>query len=94
MMDSGDDIAVLGLLFVTIKESKKRKPKRQWCKKWFQRRNQYSDVSSLKELSSEEPLDFLNYLQMSQTVYEKLLLLVSPLIKKQETVMRPSNNST
>ena len=41
----------------------------------------------LKELR-EEPLDFYNYLRMSQSVYQKLLQMVSPLIVKEDTVMR------
>lgn len=82
-----DDFAALGLLFVILQRSKKSKKRKQWCKKWLQRRSQSSDISLLKELS-EEPLDFLNYLRMTETVYQKLLSLVFPLIKKKDSVMR------
>lgn len=88
MMDSrrSDDLAVLGLIFAILPRIKKRKHK-QWCKQWLQKRNLSSHINLLRELG-EEPLDFLNYLRMIETVYQKLLLLVSPLIVKKDTVMR------
>lgn len=88
MMDSrrSDDLAVLGLIFAILPRIKKRKHK-QWCKQWLQKRNLSSHINLLRELG-EEPLDFLNYLRMTETVYQKLLLLVSPLIVKKDTVMR------
>ncbi|XP_053956334.1 uncharacterized protein LOC128861985 [Anastrepha ludens] len=82
-----DDIAHFALLFILLKNRKKSKKRKQWCKKWLQRRNQSSDINLLRELR-EEPLDFLNYLRITETVYQKLLSLDSPLIIKRDTVMR------
>ncbi|KAK4885232.1 hypothetical protein RN001_001503 [Aquatica leii] len=44
----------------------------------------------LKELKTNEPEDFRNYLRMNSETFEELLKLVSPHIKKQDTVMRNS----
>uniref|UniRef100_A0A8D8LKP0 Uncharacterized protein n=1 Tax=Cacopsylla melanoneura TaxID=428564 RepID=A0A8D8LKP0_9HEMI len=79
------DIAALGLLFLILQSKNKASKKRkQWCKKWLKRRNQCSHISLISELS-EEPLDFLNYLRMTEPAYQKLLSLVYPLIEKQDT---------
>ena len=51
------------------------------------KRDTYSDAKLLKELR-DEPSDYLNYLRMSETVFQKLLTEVSPLITRQDTVMR------
>lgn len=88
-MNSEDkDLAALGILFAVLQKKKKvLKKRKQWCKKWLLKRNQLSDVQLLKEISAE-PSDFQNYLRMTETVYKKLLSLVSPFIKKKDTVMR------
>ena len=83
-MDSEEhDLAALGVLFVMVQENRKKstKKRKQWCKKWLLRRNKSSDVQLLKEIS-DEANDFQNYLRMSENVYQKLLFLVSPFIKK------------
>lgn len=51
------------------------------------KRNQYSHVNLIKELKIE-PQDYRNYLRMDETIYLKLLSMVTPLIKKQHTVKR------
>ena len=89
-MDSEEhDLAALGVLFVMVQENRKKstKKRKQWCKKWLLRRNKSCDVQLLKEIS-DEGNDFQNYLRMSENVYQKLLSLVSPFIKKKDTVMR------
>ena len=76
-MDSEEyDLTALGVFFVMLQANRKKKTKKrkQWWKKWLLRRNQRSDIKLLKELS-EEPIDFLNYLRMTETVYQKLQLL-------------------
>lgn len=81
-----DAIAVVGFL-IAVNSKKPRKSRKLWCKDWLLKRNRYTHVNLLKELSVEEG-DYRNYLRMNETVYEKLLALVSPLIKKNDTVMR------
>lgn len=82
-----DAIAVVGLLLATSLKKKQRKPRKSWCKDWLLRRNRYTHVNLLLELSGEEG-DYRNYLRMNETVYQKLLSLVSPLIQKNDTIMR------
>ena len=89
-MDSEeDDLAALWVLLVMTQENRKKntKKRKQWCKRWLLRRNKSSDVQLLREIS-DEAKDFQNYLRMSENVYQKLLSLVSPFIKKKDTIMR------
>jgi len=60
-----------------------------WVRPWIRRRPQFGAFHALlKELSTEDPPSFRNFLRMDQTTFEELLTLVSPLIKRQDTVMR------
>ena len=68
-----------------------RRPVRRscWVRPWIRRRPQFGAFHALlKELSTEDPPSFRNFLRMDQTTFEELLTLVSPLIKRQDTVMR------
>lgn len=51
------------------------------------KRKQFSHTNLLRELKFD-PQDWHNYLRMNEETYLNLLALVSPLIKKQDTVMR------
>lgn len=84
--DEDDRIALVGLCVVLNKKKCKRK---MWSKKWLTKRNAYTHTRLLNDLSGE-PTDFRNYLRMDEDAYEKLLLLVTPLIEKKDTVMRKS----
>nr|CAI5837488.1 unnamed protein product [Callosobruchus analis] len=69
---------------------KLKKPKRYrtvWCKNWLRKREQYSHINLLNELKFA-PKDWHNYLRMDEETYLKLLSMVTPFIKKQDTVMR------
>lgn len=66
---------------------KKKVNKRKWSRKWLLKRGQYSHINLLKELSTESN-DWRNYLRMDATTYNRLLALVSPYIKKDDTCMR------
>lgn len=59
-----------------------------WCKKWLIKRRQYSHLNLLKELRSNEPTHFKNYLRMDDDSFQILLELVRPLITRKDTVMR------
>ncbi|XP_066139302.1 uncharacterized protein [Euwallacea fornicatus] len=83
--DYDDAVALVGLLLLIGK--KKRKSRQKWCKKWLLQRHEYSHVKLLRELNAE-PKDYRNYLRMDETTYLKLLSMVTPLIQKQDTVMR------
>ncbi|CAH2009333.1 unnamed protein product [Acanthoscelides obtectus] len=88
-MDSPkDDLLFLSLFFVIFAIRKNRRKKRkQWCKEWLQRRNEFTHINLLNDLR-HEPSDYNNFLRMNESVYNELLSLVSPLIKKKDTQMR------
>lgn len=67
-------------------EPKKRK--RRTEKSWLQKRETYTHVNLLKELREDNPDDFKNYLRMNSDVFDELLHMVEPYLKKQETPMR------
>lgn len=64
--------------------------KRKWSKEWLLERRKYSHMNLLRELQSNEPADFRNYLRMENHTFYELLNLVKPFIEKQNTVMRES----
>jgi hypothetical protein len=61
----------------------------RWSKDWLLKRKQFSHVNLLKELSLE-PTDWRSYLRMDEESYFSLLEMITPMIKKQDTVMRQS----
>lgn len=71
---------------------KRRRPKKQWVKQWLLNRRSLSHVNLMNELTLE-PSDWRNYLRMDEDTYFKLLQMVTPLIKKQDTNMRQSINA-
>lgn len=78
-MSPDDALAVLGLLLVLKNNKNKNKNKRKmWCNSLVQLLNQ------LKVL----PKDWYNHLRMSDEMYLNLLFSVTPLIRKNYTVMR------
>ena len=44
----------------------------------------------LRELALEDPAGSMNVLRMDQVKFEKLVALIPPVIKKQDTIMRSS----
>ncbi|CAF4944184.1 unnamed protein product [Pieris macdunnoughi] len=66
---------------------KTKKPKRRWMKDWLKQRNTFTHTNLLSELSLK-PTDWRNFLRMDEQTYFKLLGLVTPIIKKQDTNMR------
>ena len=53
------------------------------------RRNQHGAYSSLlKELESEDPSSYRNFLRMDNDTFNELLSLVTPMIEKKSTTMR------
>ncbi|XP_045489739.1 uncharacterized protein LOC123690374 [Pieris rapae] len=56
-------------------------------KDWLKQRNTFTHTNLLSELSLE-PTDWRNFLRMDEQTYFKLLGLVTPIIKKNDTNMR------
>ena len=58
---------------------------------WIGRRNQYGAYHSLiQELSAEDPNALKNFLRMDMASFNELLEMVTPLIKRRDTLMRNS----
>ncbi|CAL1295193.1 unnamed protein product [Larinioides sclopetarius] len=68
---------------------KTRRKKKKWCKKKLLKRSRYSHTNLFKN-SSLEPSDWRNSLRMDEDAYLQLLGLITPFIKKKDTVMRQS----
>ncbi|XP_050676762.1 uncharacterized protein LOC126973479 [Leptidea sinapis] len=83
-----DTLALLGLALILKKNDTKNK-RRKWCKHWLLKRKTCSHVNLINELKFE-PEDFKNYLRMDEKTYLKLLEMVTPMIKKEDTVIRNS----
>jgi hypothetical protein len=87
-LSSSDDDARVLAAFVLMCERKTRKKKREvWCKDWSMKRKTYSHNKLLRDLKTY-PRDWNNYLRMNKETYLNILSLVTPLIKKQDTILR------
>ncbi|KAJ8921745.1 hypothetical protein NQ315_010655 [Exocentrus adspersus] len=86
-MVSDDELLIDTAVAVTVKSKSKKRSR--WTKNWLQKRRKYSHTNLLEELRLE-PRDWLNYMRMDINTYEELLCLVAPLIKKNDTIMRPA----
>lgn len=69
-------------------KKKKQKKTRKWAKQWFLDREKYTHEILLNELRICEPNDFRNFLRMNGELFDELLALVTPQIKKKNTIMR------
>ncbi|XP_046682066.1 putative nuclease HARBI1 [Homalodisca vitripennis] len=72
---------------IAIKFRKTRNPRRKWSRQWLLQKRTFSHTKLLRELRNE-PNDWRNYLKMDEDTYIDLLRLVSPIILKNDTVMR------
>lgn len=92
-MDQMDEstiaIAMLGAIAIQQANAKKRR-RSQWTKQWLRKRERYSHMTLLRDLKENNPDDFRNYLRMPDESFQLLLSQVSPLITKQDTVLRES----
>lgn len=77
------------LLIKKQQRNKQRRCRSRWSKTWLLRRNIHSHVNLIEDLR-EDPEDWRSYLRMDETAYIELLRLVTPIIKKEDTVMRRS----
>ena len=70
---------------------KKRRSRRVWVKPWLLKKQELSHVNLIWELQ-DIPEDWKNYLRMDKENYLDLLERITPLIKKQDNVMRSAIN--
>lgn len=91
-MPSRKDLMLMTVACLIIKKqsaTKLKRPRSRWVKEWLLKRCEYSHVNLISELRLH-PADWHNYLRMDEDTYLELLALVSPLIKKSDTQMRPA----
>jgi hypothetical protein len=84
-------IAAVILLATAIKLIKKRKwvNRRIWTRLWIKRRAvHHAHNALLQELTLEDPSAFRNFVRMDQQCFSELLELVTPHIRRHNTVMR------
>lgn len=93
---SSNEVVRLGISLICdhlIKEltkKKQRKRRRWWVRPWIARRNLLGASNTLlRELAVEDPDSYCNHLRMDESKFEELLL-VAPLITKENTLMRDS----
>lgn len=92
MASTDDVLAIAALLLIKKQETektRKRKNRTTWCKDWLMKREVHSHINLLKELKTF-PKDWHNFLRMDSDTYLHLLSMVTPIIEKQDTVMRNS----
>ena len=71
-----------------MKQKRKTQKKKDIEKKWFQKRSRFSHTNLLAELKVSAPDDYKNFLRMTDCIYQELLEMITPAIKKEDTVMR------
>ena len=89
-MSSEYEKGVCGMIvYALIRRKKKSRAnaRRYWTKQWLLDRNLFTHSNLLNELRAY-PSDFHNYLRMDEETYLELLSLVTPLIEREDTVMR------
>lgn len=80
----------IAILLKKKKSSKKRK-RSVWVKPWLQRRPTLGAYDTLlKEFQLADQKEFEQFLRLSPQLFEELLQIVEPFLKKQNTVMRDS----
>ncbi|XP_026476217.1 uncharacterized protein LOC113381681 [Ctenocephalides felis] len=82
-------VLVSSLIILKKKEEKERR-KRLWSRSWLLRRDQQTTSLNMvfNELDAEDPASFSNYTRMENGIGNDLLEMVTPYIKKEDTVMR------
>ncbi|KAJ8940584.1 hypothetical protein NQ314_010662 [Rhamnusium bicolor] len=87
-MDFKKKACVAIIIALTMKRHVKR---RYWMKKWLKKRENYSHLMLLKEISdTNEVGDYKNYFRMDEETFNKLLRMVEPILIRKNTVMRSS----
>lgn len=92
---SSNEVVRLGValicdhLICELSKKKLRKRRRWWVRSWVLRRQALGASNRLlRELAEEDPDAYLNHLRMNKEKFDELLTMVSPLIQKENTMMR------
>lgn len=71
--------------------SRRKRRRMCWTRPWILRRQEHGAHNSLiKELSQEDHESYKNFVRMTKEDFTELLVKMSPLIVKKETIMRKS----
>ncbi|XP_071653673.1 uncharacterized protein [Temnothorax longispinosus] len=83
-------VAMFLLIDLMRRNSERKLKRRIWSRPWLLRRNMSQSVLTMlfEELGPEDPASFSNYTRIKEDVLNDLLLLITPYIQKQNTVMR------
>lgn len=87
MLSEEEYLGVAAVACAYVLKKKEKKKRRYWSKNWLLKRQTFSHINLLEELRLE-PDDWRNYLRMDEETYVELLNMVTPLIKRQDTMMR------
>lgn len=94
MADSGDEIVVIGYLLVNAVKDKGEKRKRRrsvWVKEWVEKRHKHGAFHGLLgELGASDQAAFKNFIRMDSDSFHILTKMISPLIARHDTKLRPS----
>ena len=91
--DNEDIITPVSILLIAaeIQQYRRNRFARLWVRPWIARRNQYGAYHALvQEWSSEDPSGLKNVLRMEMATFNELLEMVTPIIKRRDTLMRDS----
>lgn len=80
-------VAIIAVILTEKERSTKRKRK-QWVKDWIQKRRWFGHENLIAELELSSSSHYTNYLSMDSSSFGELLGMVSPLIQRNDTVMR------
>jgi hypothetical protein len=56
-----------------------------WMKEWLKKRDKYSHVVLLKEVSATEVDDYKNYFRMNEETFNKLRQMMEPFLSRKDT---------
>ena len=82
--DSDSDDLLEIAICLSAKQPRKRS---KWCKSWLLKRGELSHGQLIQELRLE-PRDYANYLRMEESTYLELLSMVTPFIKRKDSLWR------
>ena len=82
--DSDSDDLLEIAICLSAKQPRKRS---KWCKSWLLKRGELSHGQLIQELRLE-PRDYANYLRMDESTYLELLSMVTPFIKRKDSLLR------
>jgi hypothetical protein len=88
MENPSDEEIIISVCILLIAVGIKQYRRNMFGRPWIGRRNQYGAYHSLiQELSAEDPNGLKNFLRMEMASFNELLEMVTPLIKRRDTLI-------